>query len=295
MWNSLNHFKYDCSNEMFVRPADIDYLMARWMYFNNIDNYFWSASQALEKYMKSILVLNGFSCLKGTHKIHGLFSDLISKEILELPEFIRKPDLIQDCAWVEETYDSFILDLERFGSSDSRYGLENRRYFSLHIVKLDSVVWTLRRLTVGLDWVIGNDFSNDYLNKFSGRTFRDVIQSEASFQPRGPIENQIAVPVNRVVNMGDTREDILHEWNLYFGRCAQDFRMIATSSVVSNIPRFKISFIQKLYDDLKSTRNIFLAECTDWMLDNIYINKNDKEEIIAQVDLIKGQGNETSI
>ena len=63
--------------DLLVRPADENYMTARFFLLNGIYNEFtWQAAHALEKYIKAALVLNGISIRNYSHNITKSYADL---------------------------------------------------------------------------------------------------------------------------------------------------------------------------------------------------------------------------
>lgn len=74
-YHSLNHLKSVAAGKLLVKPADDNYILARWMLINGFyPEYFWQAAQAIEKYLKAGVLLNERST-----KTHG--HDLIKLNI----------------------------------------------------------------------------------------------------------------------------------------------------------------------------------------------------------------------
>lgn len=137
------------AREAFRDQADQDYIAARTIYRLHFrEQFLWLALQAIEKYLKAILLYNGKSSryrnsasLKGAefgHDIIGLLAAL--KEIAAI-EF--------ECP---ERIEAFIAYLNRFG---------NNRYFDRatytmgdEIHKLDEAVWYIRRFCQYLHWEV---------------------------------------------------------------------------------------------------------------------------------------------
>jgi hypothetical protein len=64
---SLNHFKSVFAAQFFVVPADRNYFLARFTRINGIpEEFWWQSLQAIEKYLKAGLVLNGESVKQAT-------------------------------------------------------------------------------------------------------------------------------------------------------------------------------------------------------------------------------------
>ncbi len=90
-----NHITFN----LFVDTADQNYVVARWCYLNGLHlDFFWNGLHSLEKLMKAVLLLNGFSSIKAENggsnfghnivelyeQVKGIASDL-------LPQVLIKP------------------------------------------------------------------------------------------------------------------------------------------------------------------------------------------------------------
>lgn len=136
--------------ESFIEPADHDYLAARSLAIGGLHrSFFWSAAQAVEKYLKAFLLLNNVSVKKFSHNLVGLlteagkaesgFGDIdlaphtaltLPTEVLPLTRFTRA---------------SFIAELEKYGSPNNRYNKYGSIYDTGHLFALDSLVYHLRK------------------------------------------------------------------------------------------------------------------------------------------------------
>lgn len=121
---NLNHFKSVIAYQHFVYPADRDYVISRWLLLQNFsEEFFWHAAQAVEKYLKASLLLNGRSVKKQGHDLVQLYSDHKSAVgTLAITAFERPPGLHVDY-WHDETIEVYLRKLSQFGSADSRYRL----------------------------------------------------------------------------------------------------------------------------------------------------------------------------
>jgi len=117
-------------NRSFRDIADNDYIAARLLYKNRLGfQFLWSASQAIEKYLKAILLYNGRSTKKFSHQLLKLLreTEKLNNIRIDYPEDVSK----------------FIEYLDRQG---------NNRYFNRYaytvgdeLLKLDKSVWYIRK------------------------------------------------------------------------------------------------------------------------------------------------------
>jgi len=128
--NKVSLYKQNIVFESFVNMADKDYINARFNFRNAmIEHFYWNALQAIEKYLKSILLFNGRSSKKQSHFITKILKKILT---VNLQYFV-----------LSEDSKKFIETVESHGMN---------RYFSTstyikgdELYKLDRVVWELRR------------------------------------------------------------------------------------------------------------------------------------------------------
>jgi len=126
----LNEFALHCFRDV----ADGDYVAARMAYRAELLlQAFWSSQQALEKYLKGILLFRRIPRKKATHSLKTLLHDLeatfplrLSKDTRQFIEFLE--------SWNVDRY--FIYP----------YGSEG-----LELVQLDRAVWEVRRYCIPVD------------------------------------------------------------------------------------------------------------------------------------------------
>lgn len=143
--------------EIFLETADEDYVTARWLFLNGLHRmFFWNAAQAIEKYLKASLLLNGYSAIYKGHPIEKLFDhvmtfagELIPKQ-LEAPSSIKQFSEMNEL-WRDPTTKRFVVRVAAEGDPSNRYD-----YFGIELepgdlYKLDQTVFALRNLAVKLD------------------------------------------------------------------------------------------------------------------------------------------------
>jgi HEPN domain-containing protein len=128
--NERRVYRNNFATRCFREVADKDYIAARTNYrFGLVEPFLWSALQAIEKYLKSILLYNDCSTKNLGHKVAKAFNRVM-----------RIPHLMFD---FPPSVDEFIQYLTKHASS--RY-LE-RPYYTRgqELLRLDHTVWHLRR------------------------------------------------------------------------------------------------------------------------------------------------------
>ena len=137
--------------ESFLEPADEDYLAARALAIGGMyRSFFWSAAQAVEKYLKAYLLLHGVSVLPFSRG-HELGKLLTAAEKVA-PGFshidlaphpsIEPPD---DFPLSHFELDGFIAVLEKYGSPNNRYNNYGAIYDTGHLFALDTLTYHLRQ------------------------------------------------------------------------------------------------------------------------------------------------------
>lgn len=169
-------------HECFVKPADEDYLVARFAMMNRISRQFaWSAAQAVEKYCKAILILNGKSVAASRHDLSDLFKSVCEIAQDLICENIQVPHgdgadfyltLNDELCSFEESAASFVTRLNEIGDPNQRYREGSAKVTGLCLSKLDILCFQLRRLCVPL----GNQTRN--VETSEPITFRDALMKD---------------------------------------------------------------------------------------------------------------------
>ena len=155
---SIEIHKGDITRELFLKTADQTYVVARMCYLNMLAlDFCWNAAHAVEKYLKAALLMNGRSSIKNhkgksyVHDIEVLFDEVHSFASELIPTNLKKPDMIEDSQWTEETAKSFIKRLNRAGDANNRYNILGFAQLPGDIYKLDILVFAIRRTVQRLD------------------------------------------------------------------------------------------------------------------------------------------------
>ncbi|WP_321333018.1 hypothetical protein [Breoghania sp.] len=272
----LNHFKSAFAYEFFIAPSDRNYFFARFAKIYGIDEEFWwQAQQTIEKLFKAGLILNGVSVKNGyNHDIEKLWSK--HKKIFGdlAVTNLRKPHELDACYWTDLPVESFIARVNQMGHPDSRYGLLSYSNHEDDLFKFDQLSFELRRRTVGLDWIVGDDFPDDRLAEFYGQPYRNVIVQRPEHQIRS-----MKTPKGSITVTGEDLEDVIHSWNFPYSRNDADWKRPAPPSVAPKIPGFGNSYLYLLWNKLKDIELTELAiEQVEWLLGSIKIGRDAEEE-----------------
>lgn len=279
MYDSLNHFKSVSAHKLFIEAADQNYLLARWMLVNAFhQEFFWQATQAIEKYFKASLLTNDVSVSTMGHKLPDLESE--HRKVFGDLAFARfcKPDALHSDFWRDEDYLKYLNRISRNGDPDGRYGLIGWALGRSELFKLDQLVFALRRLTVGLDWIVGGEWEvSPGHESFAGQTYRQALEADAQFLPRG-LPGGLAIALR---NPGRDRGDLLHAWNFEFSRNDDDLRKKAPPSVAPALGGFRNGFLFIHWDEIRRAEHLdpILFDGMMWLIDRIMLPRGEKEAL----------------
>lgn len=227
------------SQKMFAGAALHDHVVARWAFFNGIYRHFtWNACQAIEKYLKCIILLNSCEQIKNNHKIVELLKDAVqcSSGLIQHQFDLAQhalPSRLTDfpCSRVEgcdETTENYIFRLDSVGNVDTRYRQKNSRVLPLDLVKLDVLCNRLRRLCVPLEH-----------STPAGETYFELLRDDPDFDPELKFA---ALSKSRYLKSSDM-QNLLERQNITISsndRNEMDFRFswdsseIVTSAMTTN-------------------------------------------------------------
>lgn len=153
-YSSLNGHIREIIQRTFFEAADEDYLIARYAYFADYRFHFWwNSAQAIEKYLKAILLFNGEK-VESNHDLISLF-ERAKKFLHGLPTNF---DIVLNhhagCLRTDldgnpinhdsNTYSGFLLEANDFGDPNVRYRMHSLYLEQLHLTKLDFICFYLR-------------------------------------------------------------------------------------------------------------------------------------------------------
>jgi hypothetical protein len=285
MLSSLNHFKSVFANEFFVEPGDENYQLARWSKIHGFNReFYWQSVQAIEKYCKAALVLNGESVKHGSHEIENLFNRCCKRlGDLVVQRFDRPTPLPQEL-WDDEEPGRFLRFLYQQGNPNSRYGMTSWFNRPSDLVKLDSLVFSLRRCTIGVDWVVGADFSVDLeIQDFAGQTFAAILRAKPAYQVRGDFR-AVSSPATL---SGENVADSLSLWNFQLASAPSSFARPLPPSMSATIGPARNSLLHILCDEMNRRQgtvpNNLLLDGAAWMLETIKLDKQVMEILGSQI------------
>lgn len=142
----------DVIYESFVVPGDQDYLMSRLLAQKGLPRgFYWAAAQAIEKYLKAFLLMNGEGVKRfKAHPIKTLFkaagridTSITSLNIHPHQSIQVDPSLSEHLKTFAIT--DFIDEIEKHGKADNRYNTFGVEYNTGHLCAMDSLSFKLRK------------------------------------------------------------------------------------------------------------------------------------------------------
>ncbi|MBI1173195.1 hypothetical protein GC209_17540 [bacterium] len=138
---------------MFLEPADYDYACARACIFQRqAYSFYWSAAQAIEKYLKCTLLLNSMSVKDEGHRLSSMTTKFRNRFPKILPLVLIPPKFMELNVADErfdrsnaEPFDKFVDRIEKSGSPHNRYRHYSLAFYESDLHKLDEVVFQIRR------------------------------------------------------------------------------------------------------------------------------------------------------
>lgn len=276
---SFEHFKSATAHELFVHPADGNYFLARFCFMHGLyQEFFWQALQALEKYLKAGLILNGGNAKQG-HNISGLyeehkrvFGDLA---VIEL----KMPAQFNPRLWQESSAECFLKVIGEYGQPDGRYGLTGYQVSSDLIHKLDFMCVELRKRVVGLDWTIREGLwkLDETERQHIGETFRSLL-SRGIF----PFSKQVKPSSCLDELVISSLADVLHRWNFQLYRTEEDLELRAPNQFRStfgpNRNPHTLLFLSVLKSGEASSRK-YIKEWAQWMCEEVPLSGEYRKTI----------------
>lgn len=240
----------DFAIRSFRDTADVDYIAARMAFrVALLQQFFWSSQQAVEKYIKCILLLNRIPAQKMRHNLrYGL--DKINNEgkfklrlSLDSHEFIQRLNMYGSHRYFETSYYSL--------------GLE--------ILSLDRTVWELRRYCAVLDYCV--EKSSGERKEMLEIELRRIEQSENDSPPRFVLAGGFLEKVIKD-RESQAREALLFK-NLFFGTSRENLSEWAEDFIrqmhrYSCTQRFWTKFGSTSSSQKALSRHISISHDSNW-------------------------------
>ena len=180
-----SRLKNEVVTHFFVNTADQDYILARISHHGDIVNgFFWAAGQAIEKYLKASLLLNGKSSKGYSHDLVKLFEAVNQYASDLFPERLTKPPQLKTEFFNgEETPVEFLKRIEPYTDPNSRYNIFGYCLSPGDLFYLDQFIFAARRVAFRLD-------------ARASRTVHEMLVSLPKYQPRKGLLDKIITDSN---------------------------------------------------------------------------------------------------
>ena len=180
--SELDVLKNNVVTNLFVDMADQDYVLARLAYHEGMGNsFFWVAGQAIEKYLKASLLLNGESSKEYGHNLVKLFEAVDNYASDLLPEKLTKPQQLTIAHWHEETPAEFLKRIEPNTDPNNRYNIFGYLLRREDLFHLDQFIFAARRVAFQLD---AYPFIGQPQQQGGTQTVRKMLEDSPKYQPR---------------------------------------------------------------------------------------------------------------
>lgn len=112
--------------EIFIDTGDEDYVAARWLFLNHLARqFFWNAAQALEKYLKAVLLTHGCPVKDYSHNIVSLFKEVKRYDGGVIPDNLTPPEQVKLFSdtdlWGDSSTERFVRHICENGDPSNRY------------------------------------------------------------------------------------------------------------------------------------------------------------------------------
>lgn len=248
------------AHEMFIDTADQNYILARHAHQLALGyDFFWLSLHAIEKYYKAILLLNGRTSKGFGHNITKLHEQVM-KLWPALPIGSLADPKVPGLTWFSESYADFIKRLNQVGGADSRYGTYGHRLLGPDLLKVDQVVWQVRRCCRPL--------ASELVVASKKKTLNEI-----DYLKRNPRSTIVGHPIEKLLKRpkGDpARESFLYGNFAFDPGQSRNLRYLSMQSVSSPIDR--------VTEDMKKrprSANKADAEALRWALDHIKLSPDD--------------------
>ncbi|MFZ2619265.1 MAG: hypothetical protein WAX89_00095 [Alphaproteobacteria bacterium] len=257
----------DAIMRMFVCTADENYMLARKASFMGLyTDFWWLSLHAVEKYLKAILLFDGYSAKEGNHKIGQIFNKtkqhglLVLKEIIKPNIGVPNTNFFEDEFWKQMTVEQFIQRLEEMGNAGQRYLVGNTRYFHCDLHYVDALVWIIRRCCrppVRTDSIL----------------WKDCLEQDTIYWKLGP-----NTPLENIMFSNNPAHAELRQALTYINGPFAEAENQEVSKFIFNTS-IKNSPLSLRALELKEFKSSVAQEMLVWLLENVTLNKEIEKEL----------------
>ena len=287
--SELDVLKNNVATDLFVNMADQDYVLARIAYHKQMGNgFFWAAGQAIEKYLKASLLLNGKSSKRYGHDLVRLFEAVNEYASDLFPEKLTKPQQLSHLThWHEETPAEFLKRIEPNTDPNNRYNLFGyllRREDTFH---LDQFIFAARRVAFQLDAypLLGQP----KYREGTPRTVREMLERFPKDQPRSHGRLDKIMKANSNQELGDAAL----KFNFPFAPNDYEHGEMRLGFSSAN-PVLYRRILALLEQEPNLSRDTDAADLAEWVMDNIKLPKDVEQELSDAAKCLRDRNLPTS-
>jgi len=252
--------------------ADQDYILARISYHEQmVNSFFWAAGQAIEKYLKASLLLNGKSSKGYNHDLVKLFEAVNQYASDLFPERLTKPSQLRTAFWhEEETPVEFLKRIKPYTDPNSRYNIFGYILSPEDLFHLDQFIFAARRVAFRLD-------AYPFLGQPKYRqgvpqTVREMLVRSPKYEPRKNLLGKI-----KKANSNHKLYDAALSFNFPFAPDDYDHKQIQIGSNWAGPVLYRLIFA--LLEKPRSSLDTDAADLTDWVVENISLPKDLEQKL----------------
>jgi HEPN domain-containing protein len=262
---------------MFLATADLNYIGARSAHFERRDwDFWWLTLHAVEKYLKTMLLVNGHSSKGGGHDLPKLFKQVGGIDARLVPPALIRPEITGLDQWPDYPDSKFFQRLNDYGSPSNRYGLYGYTLMLSDLLRADQLIYWARRHARPLKQHVMFGSAVHIIDEID-----QLAENPRRWQLHaGPIEEVAALPEN------DVRRRTLVELNAaFFPELCHEATSWRSSATNAPIPEY----IDQLKDSCPGSESRAIARgVLEWVLNNIQLGGVDSkilQELLAAYPL----------
>lgn len=261
--------------EMYFETADANYLGARSAFFEHrYHDFWWLTLHAVEKYLKTILLVNARPATKGGHDLSKLLPQLrdIDKRLVP-PSFVR-PKIDGLKTWSMEEAAAFVARLNEFGSADNRYDTVGYLCHMPDLFMADQLIYWARRHARPLAVI-------DTLSGKPHDWIAELANAPDDWEHwRGPLDKVMALPPR------NTRRWPFMRLNAAFfpdkrHRIGRHLRAAGSVSAIMGLE------LHLKHSGFGTEKRVATRAVLQWVLDNVVVPKVERDRIVQMLRIYR--------
>jgi len=263
--------KSDLITRLFITPADMDYLTARWAFHNAMPAiFYWSAAQSLEKVLKAAL-LYGNQSTKGLGHNFAKLTKHAKQVGLHFNEKIALPDTtgLRSNQWQNSSEIEFFDYLAYYGSPNNRYGVYGANFTSADLHSLDLLYHKVRTFLKS-----NNFYSQDLYERNSLYSFDPMPCTKTWMIGQELLLESLYYEKFKVGQSVELKKTFSTMNFSFFDERTEEEKTFG-GILFSGSPL--LVHFKKARDEKNTSDNNMIDELEDWVRTNIQISSQDKK------------------